>query len=71
MMNSKHIYPQRLLKVSEVASILSVSKAFVYKLIRAREIQSVQLLGTKRIRQEDLDRYITSNLKDPLKKGLQ
>ena len=70
-MTSKHIYPQRLLKVSEVASILSVSKAFVYKLILAREIPSIQMLGTKRIRQEDLDQFIKSNLLGQVQKGLQ
>ncbi len=71
MVNSKYIYPQRLLKVSEVASILSVSRAFVYKLIRARKIPSIQLLGTKRIRQEDIDQFIKSNLLGQVQKGLQ
>jgi len=65
-MKSEIVYerPTQLLKVTDVATALRVSKAFVYKLIRNREIPSVQILGAKRIRQADLDNYINNNLVD-------
>jgi len=52
----------RLLKASDVAQILNVSKTFVYKLIRKGELPSVKMLGARRVRLIDLERYISENL---------
>lgn len=54
--------PPPLLKVPEVAGILNCSKAYIYQLIKRKEIPSVQIGSAVRIRQEDLERYIAENL---------
>ncbi len=55
-----------LLKASEVAYMLNISKAFAYKLMRMGEIRTVQIKRARRVRPEDLEEYIASNL-EPLK----
>lgn len=54
--------PPPLLKVPEVAGILNCSKAYIYQLIKRKEIPSVQIGSAVRIRQEDLEHYIAENL---------
>ena len=54
--------PPPLLKVPEVAGVLNCSKAYIYQLIKRKEIPSVQIGSAVRIRQEDLERYIAENL---------
>lgn len=53
---------QRLLKIPEVASILSVSRAMAYKLVQTGEIRSVHIRSSRRIRVKDLQEYIEFNL---------
>lgn len=52
---------QKLLRASEVAEILDVSKAFVYQLIQRGLIRSVRIGTSRRIRMEDLLRFIEEN----------
>lgn len=52
----------RLLKASEVAQILNVSKAHVYNLIASGDLPSVHVGESRRVRPEDLEKYIESNL---------
>ncbi len=54
-----------LLKASEVASLLNISKGFVYKLMHLGEIRSVRMLGARRVRPEDLDEFIRTSLQPP------
>lgn len=64
-MNSQSLetrYSNQLLKAAEIAKILNVSKAFVYKLMRKGEIPVVKILGTNRVRKMDLERFIAKNL---------
>ena len=49
---------EKLLNVSEVAEILNVSKAFVYKLVGTGELRSVKIGTAIRVRGVDLDNYI-------------
>jgi len=60
--NSDFIQKKRLLKVSQVASILNVSRAMTYRLMQQGEIRSVHISGSRRVRPEDLERYIEKNL---------
>jgi excisionase family DNA binding protein len=53
---------QRLLKIPEVASILSVSRAMAYKLVQTGEIRSVHIRSSRRVRVKDLQEYIEFNL---------
>jgi excisionase family DNA binding protein len=54
--------PERLLKATEVAEILNVSKAYAYQLIQQRKIRSVKIGGARRVRPVDLDLFIEENL---------
>lgn len=54
--------PPPLLKVPEVAGVLNCSKAYIYQLIKRKEIPSVQIGSAVRVRPEDLERYIAENL---------
>lgn len=49
---------ERLLKASEVAGILSISKALVYRLIQHGEIPSVRINHAVRVKPSDLDEYV-------------
>ncbi len=55
----------RLLKASEIADLLNISKALAYKLMKSGEIRTVQISGARRVRSQDLERYIHSNLQPP------
>jgi len=54
----------KLLKAPEVAVILNCSKAFVYKLIKQRQLPSVQIGYSIRVKPEDLNRFIRENTSD-------
>ena len=51
-----------LLKAAEIAEICNVSRAYVYKLMKQGVLPSVQIGYAKRVRQEDLHRFIRENL---------
>lgn len=53
--------PSRLLKATEVAQILNVSKAFVYQLMQRGQIETVHIGSSRRIRVEDLTKFIEEN----------
>ena len=50
-----------LLKAEEVAEILNISRAMVYRLMRSGEIPAVSIGRSKRILPVDLDGYIHKN----------
>jgi excisionase family DNA binding protein len=52
----------KLLKADEVASILDVSKSFVYQLIRTGQLRAVRIGTAVRVRPEDLDAFVAKNL---------
>jgi excisionase family DNA binding protein len=52
----------RLLKIPEVASILSISRAMAYNLVQTGEIRSVHIRSSRRVRVKDLQEYIEFNL---------
>ena len=53
-------FPQ-LLKVPEVAKVLSISRSMAYLLVQRGEIPSVRISHLLRVREEDLQRYIEKN----------
>jgi len=53
-------HPSRLLKIDEVAGILSISQAHVYQLVQKGEITSVRIGKSIRVRMEDLDHFIST-----------
>ena len=52
----------RLLNANEVAEILNVSKAHVYNLMKKGLIPTVSIVNSRRVRPEDLEWFIRSNL---------
>ncbi|MBN1370438.1 MAG: helix-turn-helix domain-containing protein [Anaerolineaceae bacterium] len=52
----------KLLRAEEIASLLGVSKSFVYKLIRERNLKSVHLGSSVRVREEDLEEFVVSSV---------
>ena len=55
VMNEKLLY-----RVNEVAAGLSLSRSTVYELVRSGVLPSVRIGGSRRIRGEDLARYVES-----------
>ena len=51
-----------LLSASDVAEVLKISRAMAYKLMRTREIPTVQIGKSKRVRLSDLKVFIQDNL---------
>ena len=51
-----------LLKATDVAEILNISKAMAYRLMQTREIPFVSIGSAKRVRLVDLHNYIKANL---------
>ena len=49
----------RFLTVAEVASMLRVSNMTVYRLIQAGDIPAVRVGKSYRLREDDLDKYLT------------
>ena len=49
-----------LYRVNEVASDLSLSRSTVYELVRSGVLPSARIGGSRRIRGEDLARYVES-----------
>jgi len=54
--------PDRLLRASEVAALLSISRAFAYQLMQRGKIRTVCIEGARRVRPNDLRDYIEASL---------
>jgi len=61
-MNYEGKPPTKLLKAIQVAEILNVSRAFAYQLMRKGVIPTVKILGARRVRLEDLHRFIQERI---------
>lgn len=53
--------PPKLLKATEVAQILNVSRAFAYRLMQSGEIRTVNIRSSRRVSPGDLDEFIQQN----------
>lgn len=58
----EHEPTERLLKATEVAELLNISRAFAYRLMKKGKIRTVFIEGARRVRPKDLHRYIEDNL---------
>ena len=58
------VQDERLLKASDIARILNVSKAFAYRLIQQDEIPVVQINHAVRVKPSDLEVFIQRCRKD-------
>jgi len=61
-MRESTVHKSKLLKASEIAAILNISRAFAYKLIKNGDIPAVQIGASLRVRPSDLEAYIESHL---------
>ena len=50
--------PRKLLRVSEVAAQLGISRSLAYRLVAAGDIESVPVESGRRVRPEAVDAYI-------------
>lgn len=57
----KFLHEFRLLTAPDVARILNISKGAAYPLIQQKKIPSVRINRNVRVRQEDLDEFISNN----------
>jgi excisionase family DNA binding protein len=62
---------QKLLRASEVAEILDVSRAFAYQLMQKGILPTVKILGARRVRPEDLTRFIQENISKSVQMGIK
>lgn len=58
---SKSITP-KLLKASDVANTLNISRSFAYMLLETRQLPAVRIGHALRVRVQDLEAYIEANL---------
>ncbi|MDO9545978.1 MAG: helix-turn-helix domain-containing protein [Pelolinea sp.] len=54
----------QLLKASEVARILNISRSLVYNLIQTGKIPHIRISQSVRVRQDDLNKFIEGNRTD-------
>ena len=55
--------PDGILKASDVAQILRISKGLAYRMMQQGEIPSIQFGRTTRVRRQDLDEFIRTHVK--------
>ena len=55
--------PDGILKASDVAQILRISKGLAYRMMQQGEIPAIQFGRTTRVRQQDLEDFIRAHMK--------
>jgi excisionase family DNA binding protein len=61
-MDKEYNIQDKLLRASEVAEILDISRSMTYRLIQTGEIRSIHIGKARRVRCEDLQIFIQENL---------
>jgi|APFre7841882724_1041349.scaffolds.fasta_scaffold27165_1 excisionase family DNA binding protein len=56
--NNYQVFEDRLLRASEVAEKLNISRSLAYKLLQCGEIPTVRIYKSVRVKQSDVDEYI-------------
>lgn len=56
--NNYQVFEDRLLRASEVAEKLNISRSLAYKLLQCGEITTVRIFKSVRVKQSDVDEYI-------------
>ena len=62
MENTLLLNSEQLLKATDIAHILNISRAMAYRLMQVGKIRSVTIGTAKRVRPKDLDDFILQNL---------
>ena len=70
MENYEMPLPEPLLKATDVAEILNISRAFAYQLINRGDLRSVVIGTARRVRPIDLETFIQASLQPPLELGM-
>lgn len=70
-MSEQVVFPERLLKATEIASLLNISRAHAYNLMKRGELPVVKIGESRRVRPEDLAKYIEANTTKQLWVGIQ
>ena len=58
--------PHSLLKVDDVVKILNISRSAAYNLVQTRQLPSVRMGKSVRVRPVDLEAFIQANLTRPI-----
>ena len=61
-MEFQEVHTEKLLKATDVAEILNISRSMSYRMIQTGLIRSVNIGSARRVRPTDLVDFITSNL---------
>jgi len=61
-MDFPNVQTKKLLKATDVADILNISRAMAYRLMQTRDIPTVCIGTAKRVRPGDLQNFIKNNL---------
>ena len=61
-MNNQISPNQKLLKATDVADVLDISRAMAYRLMQTGHLRTVTIGNAKRVRKQDLILYIENNL---------
>ena len=61
-MNKQGDLNHNLLKATDIAKILNISRAMAYQLMQQEKIRSVRIGTARRVRPEDLDDFILQTL---------
>ena len=61
-MEAQSLESQQLLKASDVARILNISKSFAYQIMNRNELPTVHIGNARRVRIGDLENYIDQNI---------
>lgn len=64
-MNAENKNATRLLTAQDVADYLNISRSLVYEMIKRRELPSVRMGRSVRVRYEDLMEFIQAHLVQP------
>jgi excisionase family DNA binding protein len=62
MKNILKPHSEQLLKATDIAHILNISRAMAYRLMQVGKIRTVSIGTAKRVRKKDLLTYIENNL---------
>ena len=66
-MDTQETLPGKLLKATDVAEILNISRSMSYRIIQAGQIRSVNIGSARRVRPTDLADFINRNLSPSIK----
>ena len=61
-MDASEIFSEKLLKATDVAEILNISRSMTYRILQTGQIRSISIGEARRVRPGDLADFINRNL---------